>query len=392
MNVILPLIYRHIQETKYGTHLDFGPAYETNERIWLLVLPVLFALPNLLPRAEAKGDLLPQHRWLPTGLLSLWIIVTCVHLYALDYVYEYYIRSELFAPAAWVLAWTLFLRCPATLARLKYALMIPALLTPLVAATPGGAKIFLVLNALNIAAYGAVCMLNRSNRLAPHLAYASVLLLVASLPDNWMHFIYPGLDPAQCMGAGAAAYLVLWIAWQRNPKLAIVGSIILGYGLAAVFDGQDWAVPVAFQGTFVFLLLHSLRWSDKENPDAGKVRMLISFAWAITSCVWVNTDAGRFWMPLIPGAVVLATYCLCLPCRGIWRLFVVPTAALVVMSSGPCSAMTSGVFSMPVGLLAVSASFLFLGIGTIAALTRHLWHKHDQELKVDPPPAAIMSR
>ena len=95
-------------------------------------------------------------------------------------------------------------------------------------------------------------------------------------------------------------------------------------------------------------------------------------------------------MPLIPGAVVLATYCLCLPCRGIWRLYVVPTAALVVMSSGPCSALISGMFSMPIGLLAVSASFLFLGIGTIAALTRHLWHKH--EPKIEPPQATVMSR
>jgi hypothetical protein len=392
VNVALPLIYLHIQQTKYGTYLEYGPAYEMNERIWLLVLPVLFALANVLPRAEAKGDLLPQHRWLPTGLFSLWIIVTCVHLYALDYVFEYYIRSELCAPAAWVLAWTIFLRCPANLVRLKYALMFPALLTPLVAASPGGAKILLVLNGLNIAAYGAVILLNRSNRFALHLAYASALLLVASLPDNWMQFIYPGLAQSPCVAAGLVAYLVLWTAWQRNPKLAVVGSIILGYGLAAVLDGRDWGIHVALQGTFVFLLLHSLRWNEKEHPDAGRVRMLIGVAWAIASFVWVNTDAGKFWMPLVPGAMVLAIYCLCLPCRGIWRLFVVPTTALIVMSSGPCSATISGVFSMPIGLLAVSASFLFLGVGTLTALTRHLWHKHEQELKAEPSRAAVMSR
>jgi hypothetical protein len=362
-----------------------------NEHIWLFILPILFALPNLLPRAEAKGTLLPQHRWLPMGLFTLWIIVTCVHLYALDYVYEYYIRTELFAPAAWVLAWTLFLRCPTSWVRLKYALMFPALLVPLVADSPGGEQVFLVLNVLNIAAYGAVCLLNRNNRFAFHLAYASVLMLIASLPDNWMQFIYPGLVQASCIATGLGAYLVLWMAWQRNPKLAVVGSIVLGYGLAAVFDGHAWAVHVALQGTFVFLLLHSLRWNDKEHPDAGKVRALICLVWAIASFVWVNTEAAKFWMPLIPGAVVLATYCLCLPRRGIWRLFIVPAAALVVMASGPCSATIGGVSTMPIGLLAVCASFLFLGIGTVAALTRHLWHKHEQDLKTERPQAVVMT-
>ena len=113
LNVALPLIYRHFAETKYGTHLDYGPAYDMNEDAWLLMLPVVLALANWLPRATSAGDLLPQHRWLPTGMFSLWMMVTAVHLWALDYVYDYYLRSELFAPTAWVLAWTIcFCVCP----------------------------------------------------------------------------------------------------------------------------------------------------------------------------------------------------------------------------------------------------------------------------------------
>jgi hypothetical protein len=354
-----------------------------NERTWLLVLPLAVGLANFLPRAKATGDLLPQRRWLPEGIFSLWLVVTGLHLYALDYVYEFYIRSELFAPAAWVLAWTLFLRYSGNSVRLKYALTIPAILTPLLADSAGGTKTFLVLAGLNIAVYIAVGVMNRNNRLAPHLAYASLLLFVAGLPDNWMQSFAFSLTGAQCVMAGIAAYAIFWTAWLRDPKLAILGCIVLGSAVISVFHHYDGAGHWALQSMFVFLLLHSLRWNDKEHADANKVRMMAGVAWVIQSFVWMNSDSGRFWMPFIPGLLVLGIYCLCLPCRGVWRLSVVPAAATLVVLSGPCSATVNGVRSVPIGLLAVIASFLFLGFGTVAALTRHLWHKHEHELTAE---------
>ena len=33
------------------------------------------------------------------------------------------------------------------------------------------------------------------------------------------------------------------------------------------------------------------------------------------------------------------------------------------------------------GLLAVVASFLFLGLGTVAALTREFWHHHEHKME-----------
>jgi hypothetical protein len=147
----------------------------------------------------------------------------------------------------------------------------------------------------------------------------------------------------------------------------------------AGFHDYDWDIHVALQGTFVFLLLHSLCWKDSEHPDANKVRLSIGLAWTVASFVWVNTDAGKFWMPMIPAGLLVAIYCVCFPFRGIWRLAVVPASALFVTLSGPCSAIVHGVRSMPAGLLAVSASFLFLAFGTLAALTRHLWHRHPSQ-------------
>jgi hypothetical protein len=375
VNVALPLLYRHYINVKLGVHLDAGPDYVMNECNWLLVLPAALALANSLPRAQAIGDLLPQRRWLPAGLFALWFAVTCVHLYSLDYIYGYYLRPELCAPACWVLAWTIFCRCPAERAWLKRALMIPALLAPLLATAPGAAKTYLVLSGLNLAGYGVAALRDRSNRLAPHLAFGAVLMLVGGLPGDWMQHLAPGATPAQGVAAGLATYLVLWTACLRNPKLALVGAIVLAAGIVAAFGHNSGAAHWALQGGLVFFLLHSLRWDDAKNPGAEVARLLAGAAWAIQSFVWMNSETGRFWMPLIPAAVVLGIYWVCLPLRGIWRLFAVPAAAVVVMLSGPCSAAVEDLRAAPVGLLAVAASFLLLGAGTLAAVTRELWHK-----------------
>jgi hypothetical protein len=80
-------------------------------------------------------------------------------------------------------------------------------------------------------------------------------------------------------------------------------------------------------------------------------------------------------MPFIPGVLVLAVYCVLN--RGVWRLFAVPASALAVVLSGPCCLAIDRLRSTPAGLLAVVASFLFLGLGTVAALTREFWHQHE---------------
>ena len=378
LNVALPLTYRHYIELKIGTHPDSGPDYIMNECMWLLVLPAALALVNFLPCAQTGGDSLPQRHWLPTGLFALWITVTGLHLWALDYVYDYYLRPDLFAPVGWVLAWTVFLRAPAKPAALKYTLMVPAVVVPFLADSPGTEGTYLVLMALNVAAFGVMRFLRGGNRVAGHLAYASVLLIIAGLPESWIQLAIHGATATGCVAAGAAAYMLFWTAWLRNPKLAILGAILFGIAIAVVFRGHanaNWAL----QGSFVFFLLHSLRWNDAEHAGAGAARNFIGIIWIIQSFVWMNCEGTRFWMPFIPGALVLALYCVFFPCRGVWRLFAVPASALAVILSGPCCLAIDRLRSTPAGLLAVIASFLFLGLGTIAALTREFWHHHEHK-------------
>jgi hypothetical protein len=379
LNVALPLTYRHYINLKIGTHLDAGPDYIMNECMWLLVLPAALALVNFLPSAQRGEDLLPQRRWLPMGLFALWITVTGVHLWALDYVYGYYLRPDLFAPVGWVLAWTVFLRAPMKPAALKYALMFPAVVVPFLAYPPGTEKIYLTLMALNAAAFGVMRFLRSGNRFAGHLAYASVLLFVAGLPDSWIQLAIHGATPAGCVAAGLAAYLIFWMAWLRNPKLAVLGAILFGIAIAVVFDGHPNVMNWALQGGLVFFLLHSLRWNDAEHAGAGATRNFTGIVWAIQSLVWMNCEGARFWMPLIPGAVVLALYCVLMLRRGGWRLLAVPASALAVILSGPGCVAIDHLRSAPAGLLAVIASFLFLGLGTVAALTREHWHHHEHK-------------
>ena len=383
LNVALPLTYRHYINLKIGVHLDAGPDYVMNECMWLLVLPAALALANVLPRAQSGGELLPQRRWLPAGMFALWITVTGLHLWALDYVYGYYLRPDLFAPVGWVLAWTVFLRMPVKSVVLRYVLMFPAMLVPFLANPAGPEETYLALMALNVAAFGVMRFLRRGNRLAGHLAYASAVLLIAGLPGNWIQSVIHGATNAGCVTAGLAGYVIFWTAWLRNPKLAVLGAILFGIAIAVVFGSHPNVANWALQGGFVFFLLHSLRWNDAEHAGAGVSRNAIGIAWAIQSFVWMNCDGARFWMPFISGMLVLALYCVVLPCRGIWRLFTVPASALAVVLSGPCCLAIERLRSMPAGPLAVIASFLFLGLGTVTALTREFWrhHEHKTETK-----------
>jgi hypothetical protein len=383
LNVALPLTYRHYINLKIGVHLDAGPDYIMNECMWLLVLPAALALVNFLPHAHLGGDLLPQRRWLPMGMFALWISVTGVHLWALDWVYGYDLRPDLFAPVAWILAWTSFLRVPAIPSKhavtLKYALMLSAAAAPFLANAPGAEKTYLALMALNVAAFGVMQFLRGGNRLAGHLAYASALLFAAGLPENWIGFVIHGATATGVVAAGLAAYVIFWTAWLRDPKLALLGAILFGAAIAVVFESHLNVANWAFQGSFVFFLLHSLRWNDAEHPGAGTTRNLIAIVWAIQSFIWMNCDGARFWMPFIPGVLVLAVYCVLLACRGAWQLFAIPASALAVILSGPCCLAIDRLRTAPAGLLAVIASFLFLGLGTVAALTREFWHHHEHK-------------
>jgi hypothetical protein len=186
---------------------------------------------------------------------------------------------------------------------------------------------------------------------------------------------YASWTPATFAVASLAGALILWTAWGRNPKLAAAGAIALGWVLLSVLGPRPDAEQWALQGGLVFLFLHSLRWNDAAHSGAGLMRRLAGLAWVVQSFAWMNTDDGRFWMTSIPAAVVLGTYCVCLPARGVWRLFEVPAAALLSISAAPCIVAVESLRSSSISLVVVVAGFLALAAGAVVAVTREMWHE-----------------
>jgi hypothetical protein len=177
------------------------------------------------------------------------------------------------------------------------------------------------------------------------------------------------------VAVGTLTYLIFLIVRSRNPKLAVLGSILLAWAIAAAFPNHANAIFWAAQGGFVFLLLHSLLWDDPAHTGAKAVRMLGALVWVMQSLVWMDVGQGRLWMPCFTGTVVLTVY-VCAQIRSRkWDLPVIPGAAILVMVSGPGASAVEGVRTMPPGLLAVIGSFLLFAVGTVAALTRSHWHK-----------------
>ncbi|HTB83941.1 MAG TPA: hypothetical protein VK742_09835 [Candidatus Sulfotelmatobacter sp.] len=377
LNVVLPLLYRHFGQAKVGL-LSSGAVYEMNEATWLLILPAALALVNFLPRGGAVGDLPPQRRWLPLGMYALWLAVTGTHVYTLDYVYQFEFRPELFAPCAWVLAWTVYRRFGNNDFLPKFLLMVPPAVTPLVAFASPSNNTFFILTALNVAAYLAVCILNRQNRLARHLLSGTVLLLGIGLPETWQQFLAPGLMRAHWVDAGLVLYLLFCTALSRNPKLAIFGSLVLGGSLVALFNDYAGASYWAVQGAFVFFLMHSLRWNDDEHHGAKMVRMLACIVWVGHAFAWMNSGPGHGWGACLSGATVLGGFYILQICFRQRGPFIVPAAAVVVILCGPCVSLVDDVRSLPAGLLAFIGSLMLFTLGTVVALTRHLWHKHPQ--------------
>jgi hypothetical protein len=376
LNIGLLAMYRVIGETKMGWVPDSGPDFVKNQLTWLIILPAALALANFLPHARETGSLEPQRRWLPAGFFTLWIIATGVHLYCLNYVYNFAFNVAMLVPALWMLAWTAYRRAPEIFewktSTPRYALAIAALLTPLAAASESGTKIFFALTALNTAICVVMCLRERENHFARHLLFAAIVLLVCGVPNEWL---IAGIHRQTLIVIGVGIYLLLYIGMSRNPRIAMLGAMLVALTVATVFSRSHAAIHWAVQSGLVFLLLHSLRWEDSAHPGARAVRNLAAVVWMLHALAWVRADAV-LWTPCLPGALVLAAYLVTQILRGRWDTFILPAASILTILSGPGNFLVERLFTAPIGLLAVIGSFLLFAFGTAAALTKHRWHRN----------------
>jgi hypothetical protein len=375
VNAAWPVIYRILHETKVGKKLESGAAFEMNAVSWLVLLPALIALANLLPRPREDGESPVQSRRFPVGLFTLWLLGSVVHLYALGYIYDFDLRCEWLAPALWVLAWTLHLRLPAhveSLAR-KLTLILPLPAT-LIAATETGSNVFFTLNALNLLAFAWIAWTERGNRLVLQLALLSFAAVVAAVPAPVFQFITGWFNRPDLIGLATLTYAMVATLLTRNPRAAIAGAIAAGIAGGALREPHGDAWHWAAQIGVVFFLLHSLRWRDYEHQGAKAVRIFMAAGWLIHSAVWLRDDAA-IWHPLATAGAVLIVCGL----RGLvfqrWTPLVVPGMAVGVALCGPLNLLLMKLQTTPVGVLALGGSLVLFAIGTAAALTKHRWHK-----------------
>ena len=381
-NVLLPAVYRILHESKVGTHLEAGAAWQTNECVWLILFPALCGLGALLPPSPPLGELWPQRRWLPLGLFGLWVAGTGVHLYCLGYVYDFNLRAELLAPAIWVLLWMADLRINDIVPVINPAWHRVLIVVPLVATfaawTPAGSKVFLTLTLLNAAIYGSIFFYYRDQRIALHLLLISFAAMVSGLPENWGAGLLPGFTRATAIAEAFAAYCLLCVLASRNPKLGVLGALIVAGVVFRALGAGPNTLHWALQAGLMFLLLHSLRWFDPEYAGAKAVRFIAAIGWMAHALAWMHLG-GAAWMACSAGAFVLAIYLVARVIEGKWGPAIVPMAAAVVMLSGPSDFTLGKVHFIPIGLAAVAGSFLLFGIGTVAALTRHRWHRAEKQ-------------
>lgn len=374
VNAALPVLYRVLHESKFGTKPDWGAAFETNQYVWWLLAPVLCASLLLVSWERGEAALWPQRRWLPLGFVLLWLTGTGVHLYCLGYVYDFDLRREMIAPAVWVLLWVAWLKAayPRTelMAAWKHAPLALPLLGTLLATPQPGKEVFLTLTTLNAVAFGWIAW-HRRTTLAMHLALISGLALIAGMPAEWGQRLTPDFEREKFVWGSAVLYLLVLMAISRDPKAGVVGGIlaaIVGGVVAHHSDAPHWAAQVGF----VFVLLHSLRWAPSAEAGTTAVRWLAALAWVGHSIGWMQVP-GVAWKTSALAVAVLMT---CLGYRWFqarWAQWPVALAAVMVLLAAPAQLAVTQVKAAPMGLLAVVGSFMLFGLGTLAAITKHKW-------------------
>jgi hypothetical protein len=373
LNAALPLVFRA------GLDTDIEAWRDKHLLLWVVVLPALAALPNLFARSYEFAATTLEQRWQPLILHLLWLGGTGVHLVCVNYVDQVNYRNQtalelhLLAPVIWLLAWTLFFRrtelFPAAgLRALDAFLVIPAL-APFLAIGHYNTLFFLTLNALNALLYFAVYLRRRESSFLLQLALASFAVAVSATPlgNGWGPF--RDFQRADWMAGAMILFSVLEGIVIRTPRFSVAAGILLTVAAARLCVPFNQDPHLAVQIGLIWLLVHSLGWTEQVSPQASKLRYLAALVWIVHSWFWVGDAAGMSAVPWLALATVIAYAGMRLWCWAQLQL-VIPLAAVLCVAPIPVNSMTAQVSNTPVGVLALVASFLLFGLGTTFALWR----------------------
>lgn len=371
-NVALPLLARATLDRDV---LDWEIP---NRLLWLYAMPIIAAGANGLPRPDPRrhGGPGPGRPWLPLLIYGLWTTGSGVHVWCLSHICGLPFHPSLLAPALLAAGWTLHRRLTDCLREPPVPTQVVSLIVtaviPLLAY--GQPAVFLTLAAFNFTVYAAVWLRPGSSAslqpVARHLAILTFALLVSAVPPGWIRPYYRPVSEAQLVAMAVAFFLMLHAIGSRRPELGLIGAAAFGLTLFGVF--RPPSPHLGWQGTMVFLMLHSLRWGDRWEASLHPLRALALGAWCLETLI-----AARAAVPVDAVGLGAATMVL-LPWGWRWWKTRERIAMLQVFASGLVALAAPANWSRhwaqqhsSPGLSALAGSFLLLAIGTWLALRRH---------------------
>jgi len=364
-NLGFPFFFRAVHEA------DSAPLAGYSRLGWLLVLPALLALVNMLKRPVQCGEVAAQRSWLPIGFATIWITVSAVHLYCIGYIYDLQWQLALLAPLLWVASWTLYNRLGDFSAYPRpiwdTALLIPPAVAMLLAAVNGVNQIIFGLAVLNTLMYGRLYLQDRDNRPVFHLALLSLTTLLATLPANIAQVLIPEFTRERCIGAALVSYVILRSLLSANPLLALSGATGITMATNEIIYPGSGTFSIALQLGFVFTLIHSIFWQQERHHYGDQLRCLVALAWVWHSWAWMH-DAGALagWATAGFAGLVVTSYLVVRVVWYYWASRIIPAAAVLVIVWMP-------VKTIPIGFVPVLIAFALFGLGTLIALRRDKW-------------------
>jgi hypothetical protein len=370
-NVALPLIFRPRMEK------DVADWKEENLVLWYVILPMLAAGANLLRRPTRHGGSNAERQWLPLFIYGLWAAGSAVHVWCVAHICDLPLQPHHLAPLACVIAWTMWNRLsdclPSPSLNWQRAMLALTFAAPLLAFNES--YLFTPLAGATHLAYVALWLRTTDTwplrSAVKHLALASLALVVAGMPEDWGRAILPAFSRARCIVLACSFFVLLHALRSRRPEVGLAGALALTAALT--LEGRMLSVGfhAIAQSSLVFLLLHSLRWSDTEHSGTRTLRWLAAGLWAIDAGVWTRELRWEgILFAALAGMIVMAAWLVAWWVSKERASLALPAGALVVLCSGPGNWLA---LHGSDGLLALLGSLVLFAAGIVVAWTRHRW-------------------
>lgn len=362
-NAVAPLMFREMAE-------DHARTVEWLNAIWLIVLPFLAGLANLLPRPVDLGDLPGQKRWLPLAFYFGWTVVTVCHFGGIGYSASFDWNFPLLVPVIWVASWTLYLRradfvVDSTSLAEEWLLFVPLLL-PLLAC--GDSRVLPVLAILNLGCYGLRLVLRHRSRIALIQFLGATTIVLAGLPAVLLNRVVPGMPRVEWVVACMLLCFFWLIFLSQDPRVALVATIVLFVTCGIVLHART---PFAIQVGLIALLAHSLLWDDRLQRGSGILRGIAGVFWVLFSSSWLGQSPHEARLPVYLGASsLLIWYVVRALSHCSWRPWAVPVCAVSVLASEPGVRLAADLSKTSPGFIAITVSFLLFAFGSLSAFSK----------------------